>query len=138
MFNSILKDQKLPGYAEKMTVEVAVQSLLITEGNLQAQWSIGLPQAGPRLPGTEPPAPLFKGNFNMLPPAAIMQGLGAYFQASAPALVDGLSTKADAAAKLIADAAAAAAKTELDRIAAQAVVPPVPTAGFVPPPSLPN
>jgi hypothetical protein len=134
MFNTILKDQKLPGYAEKMTVEIAVQSLQITEGNLQAQWSIGLLQAGPRLPGTEPPTPLFKGSFDMPPPPAIMQGLGAYFRSSAPGLVAGLSVKADAAAKLIADAAAAAAKAELDRIADQAVVPPVPTAGFVPPP----
>jgi hypothetical protein len=144
MFDTIIKDKKLPGYANPLTVVVAVQSLLLTEGNMKAEWTIRLPEAGAKLPGALPPSPLFGGTFDMPPPLAIMQGLGGYFQATAPALVAGLSLKADAAAKLIADQAEAAAKAiadravaaaqaELDRIAAQAVVPPAPTQGFVPP-----
>jgi hypothetical protein len=98
MFNIVLKDQKLPGYKELITVEVSVVALQITEGNLQAQWSIKLPESGPRLPGALPPAPLFSGSFDMPPPPAIMAGLGAFFQASAPNLVAGLLVKAEAAA----------------------------------------
>jgi hypothetical protein len=105
MFNITLEDQKLPGYAGLITVEVSVAALQITEGNLQAQWSIKLPESGPRLPGSPPPAALFSGSFDMTPPPAMLAGLEAFFQASAPNLVAGLSVKAEAAA------AAASSKT---------------------------
>jgi hypothetical protein len=118
MFATILENQKLPGYANKITVEVSVQSILITEGNLKAQWSIILPQFGPLLPGMASPSPLFSGEFDMPPPPAIVQALGGFFKASAPGLVAGLSVKAEAAAKLVVNQAAAAAQAELDRLAA--------------------
>lgn len=103
MFSTILKDQKLPGYSELITVEVSVQSILITNGNLQAQWSIQLPEGGARLPGTPSPAPLFNGNFDMVPPPQFVEGLSQFFMASAPGLVANLSVKAEAAAKAEAD-----------------------------------
>jgi hypothetical protein len=98
MFNITLKDQSLPGYAGKLTVEVSVVAIQITEGNLQAQWSIKLPEAGPRLPGSPPATPLFSGSFDMPPPPPIVAGLEAFFKASAPGLLAGLTTKAEAAA----------------------------------------
>lgn len=124
MYNTILKSQKLPGYAELMTVEVSVQSILITEGNLQAQWSIDLPQSGPKLPGAPPPQSLFKGNFDMPTPASISTGLGQFFQSSAPGLVANLSAKADAAAK-----------AEVDRLAAAATPAPMPPPAPAPAPT---
>lgn len=108
MLDTILRNQKLPGYSEPMTVEVSVQAILITEGNLQAQWSIDLPRSGPKLPDAPSPTPLFKGSFDMPLPATILAGLSQIFQASAPGLVANLTLKAEAAAIAEADKLAAA------------------------------
>jgi hypothetical protein len=108
MFSTILKDQKLPGYANPITIEVSVQQVLLTDGSMRSQWSIRLPEGGAKLPGTDPAPPLFEGDFPMSPPKAIMDALAAAFAASAPELVAGLTIRAEAAAKVETDRLAAA------------------------------
>lgn len=99
MFSITLKDQKLPGYSELITIEVNVAAVALTAGNLQAQWSIDLPQSGAKLAGAPQPSPLFKGNLDMPPPPAIMAGLEQFFKLAAGGLVANLSVKANAEAK---------------------------------------
>jgi hypothetical protein len=96
LFTINLKDQRLPGYTDLLDVDVNVQSISLTQGNMQTQWSIDLPQSGNRLLGTEPLPPLFKGNYDSVPPAQLTSGLQAYFTATAPGLVASLTTKANA------------------------------------------
>jgi hypothetical protein len=97
MFKINLKDQKLPGFTDLLDVDVIVTAVTLTNGNMQSQWSIELPQSGNRLPGSEPLPPLFKGNFDKVPPQAMVDQLRAYFIATAPALVANLTAKSDAA-----------------------------------------
>ncbi len=114
MFSIILEDQQLPGYANPMTIQIDVPSILLTTGSLQAQWSISLPKGGPTLPGATPPPPLFANSFDMPAPPAIVAGLEAYFKASAPALVAGLLAKAQAAEAAALAAAQPVADSEVD------------------------
>jgi hypothetical protein len=96
MFKINLKDQKLPGFTDLLDVDVIVTAVTLTNGNMQSQWSIELPQSGNKLPGSEPLPPLFKGNFDKAPPQAMVDQLKAYFAVVAPGLVASLITKADA------------------------------------------
>lgn len=112
-------------------MEVSVQSLLITDANMQAQWSIRLPEAGARLPGAVPPPPLFSGAFDMPPSAQIMGGLGQYFQANAAGLVEGLNLRAEAAAKAEAVKAAPPAPVPVAVPVSTEANPTTPTPGVV-------
>jgi hypothetical protein len=96
MFKINLKDQKLPGFTDLLDVEVSVVAISFTNGNMQVQWSIELPQSGNKLPGAEALPPLFKGNFDMAPPTQILIGLQSIFTSLAPGLVGSLLAKADA------------------------------------------
>jgi hypothetical protein len=96
MFKINLKGQKLPGFTDLLDVDVVVTAITLTNGNMQSQWSIELPQSGNKLPGSEPLPPLFKGNFDKAPPQAMVDQLKAYFAAVAPGLVANLTAKANA------------------------------------------
>jgi hypothetical protein len=96
MFKINLKDQKLPGFTDLLDVDVVVTAVTLTNGNMQSQWSIELPQSGNKLPGSDPLPPLFKGNFDKVPPQAMVDQLKAYFISVAPGLVSNLTAKADA------------------------------------------
>lgn len=96
LFTINLKDQRLPGYTNPLDVDVNVQSILITSGNLQAQWSIELPQSGNQLEGSSPLPPLFDGNLDMECPTPVIDSLTSFFNVSAPGLVANLSAKANA------------------------------------------